>query len=333
MSDRKQLLMIDDDPDFVDGIKSILTAAQYDVDVAHNPKDGLAALQKKQYDLLLLDIMMGRGAEGVMIARKMSRDPKLREIPVLIMTGIREQIAFLFGSQALHPHFVEVDELHGEAGRAGAAPRAPRLSSPPRATRQGRDPETARRSRGQDLLHRGGRQPPPRRGGSPLGPASSAGRARGRVRRRVHGPHAARLIALIGPGEGGGDGVQHLLVLRLVLPVHGAVPAGDRHRRGCVRAQALFHLEGVDRKDLIGPTFSETFAQTIMRSGPLLRAGAGAPTFIFDGGFPGMVLRGGRSRLRLIGSRAGCPSSPPHQAVSRTFGRWWPAILPVDGIQ
>ncbi len=110
MSERKHLLMIDDDPDFVEGIRSILTKT-YDVDVAHNPKDGLAALAKTRYDLVLLDIMMGRGAEGVMIARKMSRDPKLREIPVLIITGIREQIAFLFGSQALHPHFVEVDEL------------------------------------------------------------------------------------------------------------------------------------------------------------------------------------------------------------------------------
>jgi two-component system alkaline phosphatase synthesis response regulator PhoP len=111
MSERKQLLVIDDDPDFVEGIKSILTKAKYDVDVAYNPKDGLAALQKKRYDLLLLDIMMGRGAEGVMIARKMGRDPKLREIPVLIITGIREQIAFLFGSKALHPHFVDVDEM------------------------------------------------------------------------------------------------------------------------------------------------------------------------------------------------------------------------------
>ena len=110
MSDRKQLLMIDDDPDFVDGIKSVL-AAKYDLDVAHNPKDGLAALARKKYDLLLLDIMMGRGAEGVMVFRKMSKDPELRKIPVLVMTGIREQIAFLFGSQALHPHFVEVDEL------------------------------------------------------------------------------------------------------------------------------------------------------------------------------------------------------------------------------
>ncbi len=111
MKERKQLLMIDDDPDFVEGIKSILTAAKYDVDVAYNPKDGLAALAKKRYDLLLLDIMMGRGAEGVMIARKMGRDPKLREIPVLIITGIREQIAFLFGSKTLHPHFVETDEM------------------------------------------------------------------------------------------------------------------------------------------------------------------------------------------------------------------------------
>jgi DNA-binding response OmpR family regulator len=111
MTQKKQLLMIDDDPEFVEGIKSILTTAGYDVDSASNPRDGLAALAKKHYDLLLLDIMMGRGAEGVMIARKMGADPKLREMPVLIITGIREQIAFLFGSKALHPHFVDVDEL------------------------------------------------------------------------------------------------------------------------------------------------------------------------------------------------------------------------------
>jgi DNA-binding response OmpR family regulator len=103
--------MIDDDPDFVDGIRSILVGAEYEVDVAYNPKDGLRALEKKGYDLLLLDIMMGRGAEGVMVARKLRKDPKLREMPVLIITGIREQIAFLFPGGPMHPHFVPVDEL------------------------------------------------------------------------------------------------------------------------------------------------------------------------------------------------------------------------------
>jgi len=111
MADKKKLLIIDDDPDFVDGIKSILQAGDYEVDATYNPKDGFDALQSKHYDLLLLDIMMGRGAEGVMLARKMGSDPVLREIPVLIITGIREQIAYLFPGQAVHPHFVAVDEL------------------------------------------------------------------------------------------------------------------------------------------------------------------------------------------------------------------------------
>ncbi len=106
-----KIMMIDDDPDFVAGIKSILEKADYSVDVAHNPKDGFQALQAGRYDLLLLDIMMGRGAEGVALARKIRKDPKLKEMPVLIITGLREQIAFLFPGQSVHPHFVETDEL------------------------------------------------------------------------------------------------------------------------------------------------------------------------------------------------------------------------------
>ncbi len=111
MDTQKKLIIIDDDPDYVAGIKSVLETANYSVEVAYNPKDGFKALQTKGYDLLLLDIMMGRGAEGVALARKIRKDPKLRELPVLIITGLREQIAFLFPGQPVHPHFVETDEL------------------------------------------------------------------------------------------------------------------------------------------------------------------------------------------------------------------------------
>jgi two-component system, OmpR family, alkaline phosphatase synthesis response regulator PhoP len=111
MSEPKRLLIIDDDPDFVAGIKAILVKAKYEVDVAYNPKDGFQALKSRTYDLLLLDVMMGRGAEGIMMARKLGKDPVLRDLPILIITGIREQMAFLFPGQAVHPHFVPVDEL------------------------------------------------------------------------------------------------------------------------------------------------------------------------------------------------------------------------------
>ena len=111
MSQPKKLLIIDDDPDFVAGIRPVLENADYEVEVAYNPKEGFQALETKSYDLLLLDILMGRGAEGISIARKMRKDPKLRDMPVLIITGLREQIAFLFPGEPVHPGFVSTDEL------------------------------------------------------------------------------------------------------------------------------------------------------------------------------------------------------------------------------
>ena len=111
MSEQKRILIIDDDPDFVEGIQSILEGAGYAVDAEYNADDGIETLESAPPDLLCLDIMMGRGAEGIMLARKIRKDPVLREIPVLIITGIREQIAFLFPGEPVHPRFVAVDEL------------------------------------------------------------------------------------------------------------------------------------------------------------------------------------------------------------------------------
>lgn len=111
MNGKARLLIIDDDPDFVDGIRGVLEAAGYHVHAVYNPKAGFEALKRRPPDLLLLDILMGRGAEGVMLARKMRKDPQLSRIPTLIITGIREQIAFLFPGQAVHPHILPVDEL------------------------------------------------------------------------------------------------------------------------------------------------------------------------------------------------------------------------------
>ncbi len=111
MSERKKLLIIDDDPDFVEGIASILEGAGYEVDAVFNPRDGFETFRSGRYDLLILDLMMGRGAEGVMLARKIRKDPALRDTPLLIITGIREQISHLFPGGSVHPGFAPVDEI------------------------------------------------------------------------------------------------------------------------------------------------------------------------------------------------------------------------------
>jgi two-component system alkaline phosphatase synthesis response regulator PhoP len=111
MTERARLLIVDDDPDYVEGMTAILEEADYTVESSLDPDEGLEMLKTRDYDLLLLDIMMGRGAQGIDIARELGKDPKLRELPVLIITGIREQLAFLFPGQPVHPRFVAVDEM------------------------------------------------------------------------------------------------------------------------------------------------------------------------------------------------------------------------------
>src|SRR5512145_2762365 len=94
--DPQRMLIVDGDPIFVDDARATLEAAGYAVDAAYNPKDGWRALKARPYDLVILDLLMGRGAEGVMLARKIRKEAALRETPVLIVTAMQAQIAFLF---------------------------------------------------------------------------------------------------------------------------------------------------------------------------------------------------------------------------------------------
>lgn len=53
-----RILVVDDEPDTVELMKSILTSSGYDVETAHNGKECLDKINDKKIDLVLLDIMM-----------------------------------------------------------------------------------------------------------------------------------------------------------------------------------------------------------------------------------------------------------------------------------
>jgi DNA-binding response OmpR family regulator len=104
------ILIIDDDPDFVEVTKVILETKQYVVKSAGNPEDGWASLAEEVPDLLILDIMMGRGAEGFIMARKIRKDPRYAEMPILMLTSMREQTGFDFPGERIHAKFLPVDD-------------------------------------------------------------------------------------------------------------------------------------------------------------------------------------------------------------------------------
>ncbi|MCK4293000.1 MAG: response regulator [Planctomycetes bacterium] len=104
------ILIIDDDPDFVEVTKAILETKQYKVQIAYDPDEGYAKLEEEIPDVIILDIMMGRGAGGFIFARKIRKDPQFDRVPILMLTSMSEQTGFSFPGERIHPKFLPVDD-------------------------------------------------------------------------------------------------------------------------------------------------------------------------------------------------------------------------------
>ena len=105
-----KILIIDDDPDFVEVTKVLFETRQYDVSAAYDPEEGLAKLEEEVPDALILDVMMGKGADGFIVARKIRKDPRFDKMPILMMTSMREQTGFDFPGERIHSTFLPVDD-------------------------------------------------------------------------------------------------------------------------------------------------------------------------------------------------------------------------------
>jgi two-component system alkaline phosphatase synthesis response regulator PhoP len=93
----KKVLMIDDDPEFVEAISNLLDAKGYDVYTASNGREGVEKAKAENPDLILLDVMMTTKNEGFSVARELHDDQRLKDTPVIIMTGIRREMNLPFG--------------------------------------------------------------------------------------------------------------------------------------------------------------------------------------------------------------------------------------------
>jgi formate transporter len=82
------ILVVDDDPDFVQVTTTILTQEGYKVTSAASGTQALQAMKATKPDLVLLDVMMATPLEGVQVAKTMAGDPALKEIPVIMVSSI-----------------------------------------------------------------------------------------------------------------------------------------------------------------------------------------------------------------------------------------------------
>jgi len=91
MREEKKILLIDDDVDFIYLNKVFLKSKGYQVIAAYNGEEGIKKAKETKPDLIVLDVMMTRMTEGFDISRKIRMDEELKDIPVIMLTGIRKK--------------------------------------------------------------------------------------------------------------------------------------------------------------------------------------------------------------------------------------------------
>ncbi len=88
----EKILIVDDDPDILDALTMILEAKGYRVVSARDGLEGLANLKAENPDLLILDLLMPK-MDGFAVFKEL-QDPrwsKFKDIPILILTSVREE--------------------------------------------------------------------------------------------------------------------------------------------------------------------------------------------------------------------------------------------------
>lgn len=97
MSDKKRILLVDDDADFAASVGEWLKTNGYSVLLAADGASGIEKAKSEKPDLVILDIMMSTEIEGIEVSRKLAEVPDLKRIPVLVLTGLRKAKNLPFG--------------------------------------------------------------------------------------------------------------------------------------------------------------------------------------------------------------------------------------------
>jgi putative two-component system response regulator len=89
MTARKLVMAIDDDPDILDFIQSVLSP-HYDVKTGCSGGECLNLVASVHPDVILLDVIMEHLGDGLDCLRKLKGSPGTKSIPVVMMTSVND---------------------------------------------------------------------------------------------------------------------------------------------------------------------------------------------------------------------------------------------------
>lgn len=92
----KRILLVDDDPDFIEINKIVLEANGFETDTANTSAEALEKIRTNDYDMAIIDLIMEELDSGFTVAYGIRDNEKTRELPILMLTSAQEQTGFNF---------------------------------------------------------------------------------------------------------------------------------------------------------------------------------------------------------------------------------------------
>lgn len=106
-----KILIIDDDRDIVDNLTMILEANNYSVEAKSSTDNLLEEVEQADPDLIILDVIFPEDPQaGFKAARVISKDAKLGQIPILLLSAVnlRSNLAFSISDSDISEDFMPV---------------------------------------------------------------------------------------------------------------------------------------------------------------------------------------------------------------------------------
>ncbi len=103
------ILIVDDDPDITEAMKLVLEEAGYAIQAARDGDGAMRLVRKSKPDLIVLDVMMNTPQEGFALSRELKKSPEYKEIPILMLTSVKEKTGIDFKSAAGDEEWLPVD--------------------------------------------------------------------------------------------------------------------------------------------------------------------------------------------------------------------------------
>ncbi len=106
-----KILIIDDDPDITEAMTVVLENRGYEVHSARDGTEGMEQMKRAQPDLIILDVMMRTSQEGFEFSRELKGNAQYRNIPILMLTAVKQKTGLDFKTEAGDPAWLPVEEF------------------------------------------------------------------------------------------------------------------------------------------------------------------------------------------------------------------------------